>query len=296
MARSQARPVLIVIVCVVTFASAVPLLGSEDLGDLETRIVEVGLAIERQIELARLNHEQGTLDQATLERQADVAETALENLRRRVHSLPDGATDALLTKLHAVHAQAANLARAAELGSAPPRRQSTTERVKHFNRRGGGTRAVPANDNCEDAFVVGFGSYAGDTTEATNDGGAACGSSLFTSDVWYRFVPVSSGNYLAETAGSAYDTVLSVHTDCPGTLSNQIACNDDSGGLQSKVVFWASTGSEVLIRVSGNNGAVGSYHLAIDLGGAIEGMVTDTPTGSPVDTWIKVYDVDGFQV
>ncbi len=297
MPRRRIRSLLVVTVCCVALQPAGFLLAESMDESVASRLVEVGLAIERQIELAQVNHERGTLDQATLERQADAAEKALQNLERRIHSLPDGATDELMTKLHAVQAQAANLARAAELGTAPPRRQSETTRVKHLNRRGGGTRAIPANDNCEDAFpaVIG-GAYAGDTTEATNDGEAVCGASLTSPDVWYRFVPTEPGVIVAETLGSTYDTVLSVHWDCPGTMSNQIVCSDDSVGLHSSVVFNAYVGSEYLIRVSGSNQAVGAYTLSLATAGRIEGSVTDAATASPIRTYVEAFDGAGFQV
>jgi len=297
MPRYRIRSLLVVAVCCVVLQPAGFLFAESMEESIVSRLVEVGLTIERQIELAQHNDERGTLDQPTLERQAEAASKALDSLERRIHSLPDGASDELLTKLHAVQPQAANLARAAELGTAPPRRQSGTPRVKHLNRRGAGTRAAPANDNCEDAFPAAIGgAYAGDTTEATNDGEAVCGASLTTPDVWYRFVPTEPGLIVAETLGSTYDTVLSVHWNCPGTMSNQIVCDDDSVGLQSSVVFNAYLGSEYLIRVSGSNQAVGAYSLSLTTAGGIEGTVTDTVGGSAVRTYVEVFDGQGFQV
>lgn len=44
--------------------------------------------------------------------------------------------------------------------------------------------------------------------------------------IWYQFTPVFSANLEVDTIGSSYDTVLSVWTGQPGSLTN-IACNDD---------------------------------------------------------------------
>jgi hypothetical protein len=302
MPRSSVRSSLAILVSIITIGFGGDAMAGSDQEAITARLVEVGLTIESQIELAQINLERGTLDEATLERQAEAASKALENLERRILGLPDGVDDELLAKLRAVKFQAANLARSAELGSAPPRHRSDTTRVKHLDRGFDGPRTAPANDNCEDAFWVTLGTYAGDTTEATNDGEAVCGASLDSPDVWYRFVVGAWGWVTVETVGSSYDTVLSVHSDgsvhsaCPGTMSNQIVCNDDAAGLQSVVRFMAIDGHEYLIRISGSNGAVGSYVLTIGWGGAIRGTVTDTQAGAPVSTWVEVYNNDGFGV
>ena len=301
MPKSSVRWSLTILVAFIMIGFGGAAMAGSDQEVITARLVEVGLTIESQIELAQVNHERGTLDQATLERQVEAAVGAIESLERRIHGLPDESREVLLAKLRSIQGQADNLARAAELGTSPPRRGSDATRVKHLDRKIDSPRAAPANDNCEDAFWVTLGTYAGNTTEATNDGEAVCGASLDSPDVWYRLVVGAWGLVTVETIGSSYDTVLSVHTDgsvhsaCPGTMSNQIACNDDTAGLQSAVTFMAIDGHEYLIRISGSNGAVGSYLLTIGWGGAIRGTVTDTQAGAPVSTWVGVYDNDGFK-
>ncbi len=122
----------------------------------------------------------------------------------------------------------------------------------------------------------------GDTSEATNDGQATCGSSLLSADVWFKYVAGDYGYVSADTFGSAYDTVLSVHTACPGTRANEIRCNDDAFGLQSAVSFYTSTGDEYWIRVSGFHEAAGTFLLHVGPGGGISGKVTATATGDPL--------------
>ena len=59
--------------------------------------------------------------------------------------------------------------------------------------------------------------------------------------VWYRFTPTADVLVATNTFGSNYDTTLSVWTGARGAL-NLIACNDDSGSLQSRLLFQASAG------------------------------------------------------
>jgi len=121
---------------------------------------------------------------------------------------------------------------------------------------------VLAQDMCADAMNACPGvTYSGSTASATVDGSASCGTSSTTKDVWYRYTPLTSGSLTVSTCGSAYDTVLSVHTGCPGTTANQIVCNDDSCGRQSVVTLSVSAGTEYRIRVSGWSGSAGSFVL-----------------------------------
>ncbi|QOJ00121.1 MAG: trypsin-like serine protease [Phycisphaeraceae bacterium] len=125
--------------------------------------------------------------------------------------------------------------------------------------------AVPANDACGQATLVTLGTYQGSTATATQDGVTTCGSSTTTRDVWYRFVAPATGTLTAETCGSNYDTVLSLHTGCPGTVANTLACNDDACGLQSRIIQNVTEGQTVLIRVSGFNGANGAFTLTLSM-------------------------------
>jgi hypothetical protein len=66
------------------------------------------------------------------------------------------------------------------------------------------------------------------------DGSTSCTST--NGDAWYQFTAPCNGILALTTCGSSdlggtdagIDTVLSVHTGCPGTSSNEIACNDDA--------------------------------------------------------------------
>jgi hypothetical protein len=104
--------------------------------------------------------------------------------------------------------------------------------------------AAPINDDCSAATVLYPGTTHVDSLVwAVNDGSAGCGGSASIADVWYKVTPQGSGVLNLNTCGSndiggldnGIDTVLSVHSGCPGTTGNQIVCNDDwvSNGMPS---------------------------------------------------------------
>ncbi|MCC6360858.1 MAG: hypothetical protein IT450_19135 [Phycisphaerales bacterium] len=121
--------------------------------------------------------------------------------------------------------------------------------------------ALGQSDSCAAAPQIVPGSYSGSTAGATNDGSADCGQAATAPDVWVRFIASEACLATVDTCGSAYDTVLSLHTGCPGTTENQLACNDDSCALGSRVVAALSAGQEIWIRISGFNGATGAFTL-----------------------------------
>lgn len=122
------------------------------------------------------------------------------------------------------------------------------------------------NDDCANATVVGVGTVAGDTTLATTDGIVNCGQSNTAPDVWYVYTASAAGQLVVTTCGGAtWDTVLTLHSGCPGTAANQLACNDDTCSVQSRVVLTVVRNQSVRIRVAGWNGAHGAFQLTIAL-------------------------------
>jgi hypothetical protein len=120
---------------------------------------------------------------------------------------------------------------------------------------------VGENDRCDHAAEISSGTYTGTTVGALNDGAASCGSASTSPDVWYRVTTTDPCLIHADLCGSAFDTVLSIHSGCPGTEMNQLACNDDSCVYSSRLDFAAAGATSYLLRVAGFNGAVGSYTL-----------------------------------
>jgi hypothetical protein len=117
--------------------------------------------------------------------------------------------------------------------------------------------AAPSNDDIGSPRVVGSLPYSDgpyDTTEATT---GATDPTLCTdapgnpdrSTVWYSFTPSTTGSYLADTFDSDYDTTLYVGTANGSGGIDVINCNDDSKGLQSAVVWAATSGTTYLIAV-----------------------------------------------
>lgn len=127
------------------------------------------------------------------------------------------------------------------------------------------------NDDCINAVLIGPGTVMGSTTGANSDGDAGCGLSGSSPDVWYEYAPTDDFIVTIDTCGSGYDTVLSVHTACPGTTADQVACNDDVCGVQSTVQVIVSMGTTYYIRVSGYNNAEGSFSLTL----------SESPVGAP---------------
>ena len=120
---------------------------------------------------------------------------------------------------------------------------------------------VPSgNDDCTQATQVsGFGPFAYDTTGATTGAPvASCG--IMGADRWLRWTSPASGVAIANVCGTAAnDTVLAVWdgTGVPvgGCPSIQLACNDDSCGLQSQTTFAATAGSVYYFEIGSFQGA-----------------------------------------
>lgn len=120
--------------------------------------------------------------------------------------------------------------------------------------------APDPNDDCVNAIVATPGSYIGDTAGNNTDGATSCGASA--ASVWYQMT-ATEVTMRASTCGSNFDTVVSIHTACPGTAANEIGCNDNSCGLQSSVTATVVVGQTYFIRVSGN-GAAGNFTLLLE--------------------------------
>ena len=131
------------------------------------------------------------------------------------------------------------------------------------------TAVPPPNDLCTSPTVVSAGAYTGTNAHATLDGFSTCGNTSTSRDVWFRFNAQKSGAVTVNTCGSDFDTVLSLHSACPGNIATQLACNDDAeagpcfGDRQSQLTFNAVAGASYWIRVTGFNGASGRYTLNV---------------------------------
>ncbi len=122
--------------------------------------------------------------------------------------------------------------------------------------------APPSNDDFGNARVIVGSLPYHDTlnpTDATFQGGEAestCDSSPEPS-VWYRFTPVRSGVFRADTMGSDYDANIDVYRGTTLAGLVEIDCNDDIDSwsiYDSRLAFRATGGTRYYIRVSGDEG------------------------------------------
>lgn len=89
----------------------------------------------------------------------------------------------------------------------------------------------------------------GDTTGGLSELASSCGGASAPERV-YEFVAPGPGSYRFDTAGSSFDTVLSIFDACEGPA---LACNDDANfELQSELIVDLDGGDKRLIVVDGH--------------------------------------------
>ena len=128
--------------------------------------------------------------------------------------------------------------------------------------------AAPANDNFaaateitgRDVAVSGINKDATKEAGEPNHAGAAGGAS-----VWYRWTAPVTGKATVSTCDSDFDTLLAVYTGSAVDALTEVAANNDACGLKSSVSFQAAEGVTYRIAIDGDNGAIGTYELAVRL-------------------------------
>lgn len=126
--------------------------------------------------------------------------------------------------------------------------------------------AAPSNDNFVNRIVLsGFpATTTGSNADATLEpgepmhAGRAGGHS-----VWWSWTASSDGPVQIDTLGSNFDTLLAVYTGDSVSNLTDVAANDDSAGLTSRVMFQASAGNTYQIAVDGYGADFGSIKLNI---------------------------------
>jgi hypothetical protein len=146
--------------------------------------------------------------------------------------------------------------------------------------------AAATNDDFDDAVVVTALPFTDvtDTSEATTaiDDPFCVGQGP---TVWYTFTPTVGGFYEANTFGSEYDTTLGAYLGTRGDLV-EIACNDDTGGLQSRVVVELEAGQTVHFMVGAYaSGPGGPLVFTLDVG---------SPPPPPPPPLVVSLEVDRF--
>ncbi len=139
------------------------------------------------------------------------------------------------------------------------------------------------SDDCGSALLVcpGLVVHAA-TNEASNDGSSSCENTPGGGDVWYKYVPSASGTLSLSLCGSMFDTVLSIHSNCPGS-GVELACNDNACDLQSGLTIDVTTGTEYFVRVGGNGSSVGAFSLLLDGPSCVERPASDCNVNAVLD-------------
>ncbi|KYG05697.1 hypothetical protein BE21_39065 [Sorangium cellulosum] len=90
----------------------------------------------------------------------------------------------------------------------------------------------------------------------------ACRNAANAADAGYSFTAQVAGDYVFDTYGSAFDTMVHVHdATCRGT---QLACNDDTLVEQSEVTVTLAAGQTVVVVVDGSRDADdGAFRLTV---------------------------------
>lgn len=124
----------------------------------------------------------------------------------------------------------------------------------------------PGNDVCHAADEISGYIFADrtDTSTATctdaDDPVPDCGNGSNARGVYYHWTAPGAGTVTVDTFGSDYDTILSAWSGECGNLAS-VACNDDSGGAQSKLLLGVSAGQSLTFLVSAYYGDGGDLHF-----------------------------------
>ncbi len=115
---------------------------------------------------------------------------------------------------------------------------------------------------------IGADKEAGEPDMIIDSGGTNAGGA----SIWYRWVAPLSANIAVTTAGSDFDTMMSIYTGSAVNALTNVAHNDDednpNGVLTSRITFAATKGTVYYIAIDGFNGAAGNVSLAISASGA----------------------------
>lgn len=121
---------------------------------------------------------------------------------------------------------------------------------------------VSGNDNCSTPHLVPAtgGVFSGDTTAMLNDvTTSTCGSMATANDAVFRLDLTATKRVVASTEGSAFDTVLHLHTTMC-TSGAEAACDDDGGdGTTSVLDRVLSPGSHYFVVDGFGAGSAGAY-------------------------------------
>jgi hypothetical protein len=127
---------------------------------------------------------------------------------------------------------------------------------------------VGGSDDCANASanaITGPGTYAVDTTAATDSPQIGTGCVQAHKDVWFQWTATYTGTIeLNLCGGTTTDTVVAVWAGSACPSGTPLACNDDSCGLQSRVTFPITSGGVYLLQIGvygASAGFSGTFNL-----------------------------------
>jgi len=121
------------------------------------------------------------------------------------------------------------------------------------------------NDHLEDAIMIEPNvPYTRSTYLATNDGKSTCGSSD-DHDVWYSFMPESSGIYQVRLENTDFSAGVSVFEESRPLWLDQLSEVLCHGPYDSRpAYFYARVGNTYYIRIAGYWRSTGNYTVVVD--------------------------------
>ncbi|MEM7228174.1 MAG: hypothetical protein AAF432_05085, partial [Planctomycetota bacterium] len=151
--------------------------------------------------------------------------------------------------------------------------------------------AAMPQDLCIDAEQIGPGIiYPGDTAAANSDAFIFCGAFFSLFDQYYAYTPRSTGHAFVSVADMGPEVyMISIHTECPPTEGNMIAC---SFTQQQGVGFDVQKGDEYIIRVAALGNDTGMFNLELFGPPALTSEVDDNEDGVPDECECRA-DVNG---
>ncbi|MCA9296468.1 MAG: hypothetical protein KC983_08120 [Phycisphaerales bacterium] len=135
-------------------------------------------------------------------------------------------------------------------------------------------------DTCAQALpITNNVMYDGTTVGASSDTVLLCGPFASYFDVYYAYIPRSTGYAFLSVQDFGPETfAISVHSDCPASEGNRIACSATSPqGLGFNVV----KGTEYIIRIAALGLDAGQYVLTLTGPAALTNDVDDNADGQP---------------
>lgn len=106
-----------------------------------------------------------------------------------------------------------------------------------------GLSIYPQSDSCSNSSQI-DDNWSSDFTHQDTAFAGSCVPMI--APLWWEWTAPSSGNYLIETNGSNFDTVLYVRDGCEGS---ELLCNDDSDGLNAGGSLSLTAGQSIVIGI-----------------------------------------------